>query len=648
MKRPLCAGICLLSVTAAAADRGEPIPRVWAHYSEVESAAKDFADMLAHGVGMVNSRAGTIDEARKALEAARRAGMKYNIAFADITEHGPRVRAAGREPSYALMIGGVFQGKAIDRHLFRFTPGRHDVVIEPPVYNPGLPYTRGSKGAGKPMATDPIGHYWPDMPAPLKAEIVVPLGKFDGQQHLKIVTAEIGPAAADDRPEHDTTAGLPDCPEIRNRKLYRLRFDLSGLDGALLDHVGIAVYWPYLGTDQYWLFGRGFVSASAETTRQTLRDTVRKTLGIWSEANGGRFPNDVVKAARFGDESFYLAGHTHLNSPAVSYPLWDASASGIQAFEKMAGRIEYPRTWGFPEIYGPDAYAWWMYSLHKNAADLAGIAREEISKLAPGLVLFRNTTRGGVFSVANDRDGSGPELLTRQLDLIHLDPYPVSASGYTSVIPRDMSYYAGLARRYRKPLVPWMQAHTYTMGKEVLQHVTPAQIDRMAEEHLRHGVDAVVWLGYCPDCTFPKVAPESWERAAGFHKRLARPPRKPRAHLAVLRGYRAWSATSLWEGLIRNPADWQLQQLLEVWAVRHGQAYDVFELPPRLTPAGRSRLAEELKGYRYVVSTEPWEGAWIIGGGTAGQTADPGSDWSVQRRFEEQLRARGWLTEVKR
>ena len=643
---PVLLCLCVLPRVVEAQPRA--LPKAWAHYTPVGPPEKDFPDLLAHGVGLVSSRATTIEAAREALVAARRFGMKYSISLPDITERASLVRKEGLEPAYALMIGGAYQGKAIDRHLFRFTAAPHEIVIEPPVYNPGLPYTKGSGGSGVPKASDPIGHYWPEMPAPLKAELVVPLRKFDGRQHLKIVPAEILPAPAGVAPAMDTAADLPPCPEIRDRRLYRLRFDLSGLEGALLDQVGIAVYWPYHGTDQYWLFGQGTVSASAATTRQALRSVVRKSLAVWSEANGGRFPGDVVLAARFGDESFYLAGHIHLKSAAVSYPLWDYSPAAVRAFEAMAGRIEYPRAWGFPEIYGPDAYAWWMYSLHKSAAELAGIVREEAVRISPGLLVFRNTTRGGAFSLANDRDGSGPELLTRQLDLVHLDPYPVSSSGYSSVIPRDMSYYAGLARRYRKPLVPWMQAHTYTMGKEVLTHVTPAHIERMSKEQMQHGIDAVIWLGYCPDCTFPSVAPESWERAAVLHRELEKPRAKPRADLAVLRGYRAWAQTSTVDGAIRNPGDWELQQLLEVWAVRHGLAYDVFELPPALSAEEKAALKRDIAKYRWVVSTEPWEAAWVVGQGTMGTSVDPGTAAAVQEKFETQLRQRGWLKEAKR
>jgi hypothetical protein len=159
----------------------------------------------------------------------------------------------------------------------------------------------------------------------------------------------------------------------------------------------------------------------------------------------------------------------------------------------------------------------------------------------------------------------------------------------------------------------------------------------MAEEQWRQGVDAIQWLGYGD--TFPRVRPESWERAALFHKKLqaSRPP-KPVARLAVLRGYDAWAVSSKWEERIRNPQDWMLQQFLEVWAVRHGQPYDVFELPP-----GGQLPESALAKYPYVVSTVPRSGAWIIGEGTTGQSVTAGEAAKYQERYEAELAKRGWL-----
>jgi hypothetical protein len=258
------------------------------------------------------------------------------------------------------------------------------------------------------------------------------------------------------------------------------------------------------------------------------------------------------------------------------------------------------------------------------------------------LLLFRNTTRMGVFDLANDHDGSGQELLTRNLDIVHLDPYPVHGKTYEAVIPRDMSYCAGLARRYQRLLIPWMQAHTYGPGG--LTHVSPQEVKRMADEQWAQGVDSVIWLGWGRGFTFPKAEPESWQEAIEFHRRLAAGgPPKPQVRLAVLRPYRTRALSSLWEGRVRNPADWLLQQFLEVWAVERGQAYDVFELPPALSPAGRDAIETSLKRYPLVVSTEPHEGAWVIGAGSEGETVDPRTAGEVRRRFAADLAARGWI-----
>jgi hypothetical protein len=579
-------------------------------------------------------------QAKQRLDVARRMGMKYHISLPEITENGGLVRQAGLEPVDAILIGGVYNGKAIDRHLFHFSAGRHEIIVEPPVYDKGFAYTLGSHGTGALAAGEPVGHYFPDMPDPVRAEIVVPLRAFDGKQHLKILPATVAPAPPDAQPENDSvTRTMPASSESKGRKLYRVTFDLTGLDRALLDQVGVAVYWPYHGTSKYWMFGRGNVSAAADSTKQAMRAAVQKELRKWSEANGGAFPHDVVLAARFGDECFYATGHSQSSSAAmVNYPLWEYSEPSIRAFHNHAGAVEYPRTWGFPEIYGASAYGWWMYTLHEQTAALVGIVHDEIAKTAPGLLLFRNTTRSGIFDLSNDHDGSGQELLTRNLDIVHLDPYPASANGYSPAIPRDMSYCAGLARRYHRLLIPWMQAHTY-IG---VSHPSPDQIDRMAREQWAQGVDAVIWLGYGE--TFPKVRPESWERAAAFHKQLAASlPPKPVAKLAVLRSYDAWAISSISSGQIRNPADWMLQQLLEVWAVRHGQPYDVFEVPPEISSAERERIAKELQRYPYVVSTLPWKGAIVLGAGTESRTVDPATAKEVQQGYELELSRRGWL-----
>ena len=618
-------------------------PVAWVSYSRNTTLEEDIKDLKGHGVGLINARARNASEAAKMLETCRRTGMKLNIDLPEVTQSGDLVKSVGLEPAPALMIGGVYQGLAIDRHLFSFSAGPQKIVIEPPVYSRTLPYTRGSGGTGPMKKGEPVGHYFPDIPDPVRAEIIVPLANFDGKQHLKIIPAKVVRAPADSKLEKDSvTPDMPPVSETKNRKLFTLQFDLTGLVGARLDAVGVAVYWPYDGSRQYWMFGGRVVSALAPSTRQAMAALTRKALEPWRAANGGAFPIDTVLAARFGDECFYTT--SHLNGPAVNYPLWDYSAPAIERFHAQAGAIEYPRTWGFPEVYGPDAYGWWLYGLHQACAELTGVVHDEIAKLAPGLLLYRNTTRAGVFALPNDHDGSGQELLTRALDVVHLDPYPVDAAGYGNNIPRDMNYCAGLARRYGKLLIPWMQAHTYG-GPTGLQHPSPGQVDRMAAEQWRQGVDAVVWLGYGGNHTFPKTNPASWERAAAFHQKLeATPPPKPHARVAVLRGYKAWALSSEWEGKIRNPADWRLQQWLEVWAVKHGMPYDVFELPPSLNAEERAKMERDLKNYDWVVTTEPRAGAWVIEGG-AGEVVDKNQGKAVQQQFENEINKRGWLKE---
>lgn len=620
----------------------------WVTYRRARDWTADAADLVAHGVGGVSVHdvagadyAESVNLARQWLERARAAGLKLHLDIPEITEQAHLINRLDCERVDALMIGGCYQGRAIDRHLFAFAAAPQRIVIEPPVYNPRFAYRRRGKDGGTDGEGEPIAHYYPDMPAPVRAEVIVPLRPYDGAQHLAIRPARIAPAPDGTQPEHDSAAGLDPVAELRDRRLYTLEFDLTGLDGAQLDRVGLAVYWPYHGTD-HWIFGRGTASAWADGTAEALRRQVRHMAGLWREANGGAFPSDVIPMARFGDECFFITGHTW--SPAVSFPLWDYSAPALDAFARAAPGLAHPRTWGYPEIYGTAAYAHWRHNLHAGCARLCEIIRATLADCAPGVRLFRNTTRMGVFDTSNDHDGSGQDLLAQAVDIVHLDPYPVGARGMDHAIVRDMSYCAGLARRHGRLLMPWMQAHTYG-GPGGLQHVTPEQVRRMGAQHRAQGVDAVIWLGYGKGYTFPLTQPESWAEAGRFHAGLAsQPSPKPRARLAVLRPYAVWALASLEGERIRNPADWLLQQWLEVWAVWYGQPYDVFELPPGADAARDPELARALAAYDFVVGTAERPGAWVIGRDTQGTTDDPARADAVRLDFERALFERGWIT----
>jgi len=85
-----------------------------------------------------------------------------------------------------------------------------------------------------------------------------------------------------------------------------------------------------------------------------------------------------------------------------------------------------------------------------------------------------------------------------------------------------------------------------------------------------------------------------------------------------------------------------LQQLLEVWAVHRGQAYDVFEVPPHLTSSERTAIENELVKYPYIVSTMPWKGAFVIGEGTTGQIITLSTASKIQQTYDIELTKRGW------
>jgi hypothetical protein len=632
-------------------------PRAWVSYSVwegpsiIDSLKKDFVDLKKHGVGLVSMNAKSVDDARMKLDLARKYGIKFHIQFNKINERRDLVQQMGLDPVDALMIGGVYKGKAIDRFLFEFTPNKHSIVVEPPVYNKQFAY-RSKKDESLPFEKrEPNSHYFPDIPNPVRAEIIVPLKLYNGKQHLKVVPATIEELPLGTKLDEDSaTPEMMEAKEIINRKLYKISFDLTGLDHAILDKIGVAVYWPFHGSDKWYTFGRGTLCQVAESTLEGARRDTQNQLKVWTEANGGTFPIDVVIATRIGDEHFYLSSHIYEPNETVNFPLWDYSEPALNVFKKNSGGIEYPRTWGFPEIYGTDAYAWWMYTLHQNCSFLIKATVEEAEKLAPGMLFFRNTTRAGIFSLANDHDGSGPELLTRQLNVVHLDPYPVGGawwggSGYRDDIVRDMAYYSGLSRRYNRLLIPWMQAHIYG-GPSGLQHVTPEQVKRMGGEQYVNGVDAVMWLGYgkSQNSTFPVTRPESWEEAGKFHQKLIQnPPPKPVAKLAVIRSYKSWSLTSYDDEKILNPQDWLLQQWLEVWSVKYRQPYDVFEIPPVLTTKQRKQLESDLSKYDYVIATESWKEAWIIGEKTVGSKVKPEEASAYQQQFENEIKNRGWL-----
>lgn len=608
----------------AAADGSGAWPRIWTNFNWGGDLAAQFADMAAHGIEVVEVPVWNEAVCRQALALCRAHGLK---AFGCTDEPSCNARGAlrGKPFECAEFIGGCFRGRAIDRHVYAFSPAPQDILVEPPVYASGQPYTRRTAGSNGTVRVTRHGHYF-SQSRPVRAEVVVPLGLYDGRQHLKILPVEIEQPAPGQRLEVDSATGaMRTSAEVSGRRLVRLRFDLTPYAGARLDKVGIAVYWSSDPDSSAWRSGRGQMSVFSPATRAAAAHTVSFRLRRWCDANGGTFPSDVLVALRFGDECFNVTGW--LDSPAASYPLFDYGPSARAAFAHLApAGLEMPRTWGCPEVYGAEAYGLFLYNYHRGCADLAAAAVAAARAIAPGVKVFRNTTRGEVWSYSNDHDGTGQELLAGVFDFIHGDPYPVRTGYNAETIPFDMGYLAGLARRYGKPLVPWVQAHAYSPCG--LGHVTPDQLERMWRQHAAFAPAAIMYLGYGygehAHCTytFPNGNPATWEKAAELHRAFRAAPRAaaPVARLAVVRPYSVRAlACDTGDGAVRNPADALLAAFVRAWSVDHGQAYDIFEVPPVESQDARAARAAALARYAHVVSTAPGDRACVIGAGTAGR-----------------------------
>lgn len=473
------------------------VPKVWMTYKG-HHPAKEIPDLKASGVGAISVRKASAE----ILNLIRENDMKLILSIPEVVEAAYRIPEDKVER--AIMIGGSYKGKAIDRNRFSFSAEEHTIIIENPAYD-------------KINCYKTLGRYFPGMQDPLKAEVIIKKADFDGQQHLNIIDAEV---------------------EKKVDSLHwEIFFNLSGIEGDL-DNVSLAVYWISEGTRDYWMFGDA-ASPASESTHDALRKAVHKMYDDWAEVNNGKFPLKDVIALRIGDECFQLSGHG--NCPECSYPLWDYSESSINKYRELTNS-EYPRGKCWPDMYGRNAYALWLYNYHHLNAELMTVVRNELDELGlENILTFRNITRYNVFHTLNDHDGSGLDLLSSKLDIVHIDPYPINAKGYNEdVIPVDMAYLSGLARRHDKLLIPWMQAHQYWPEYGGLAHPGPTDIEKMVEQHLVYGPDALMWLGYGnpPFNTFPYENPASWEKAGKLHQKFIHSDvHSPTAEIAVFRPY---------------------------------------------------------------------------------------------------------------
>ncbi len=531
-------------------------PGVWMTYYNGRDLKEDFTDMKNHGVDAVEVGIWGIEgnsRAKEVLKAARETGMELIIGLPEVSEEAFNFPEDSVER--AVMLGGAYNDKAIERFRFAFTPEKHTITIESPVYDSTNCYGT-------------IGRYFMGL-TPVKAEVIVKQADFDGRQHLKIIEAEIAP-----QKEH----------------FWNMSFDLTGIEGDL-ENVLLAVYWTAKGTRDYWIFGDA-VSLFSEGFKNQLEKEIRAGVNAWKAANNGIFPDEII-AARYGDECFHLSGH--LNSDACSFPVWDYSENAVKKFKETSNG-EIPRGVGFTDMFGHKAYAQWMYNFHEAAAQSVKFVKQCLQKEGAGhLPVFRNTTRMNIFDVLNDYDGSGQELLAEAFDFIHLDPYPVNSNGYDeNTIPRDMTYMEGFSRRFGKPMVPWLQAHVYGH----LQHPSPEHISKMMEQQKQFPLRSIIWLGYGYEKsgnTFPASNPASWERAKEEHatfKTYKHPENN--ADFAVIRPYTARSV----RGIDHFTADRFLTDyLLETAVFDFNLKYDAYE------PFDCSEIQpEKLKKYPFVIA----------------------------------------------
>lgn len=650
MSKMITNRICPFIVLFAWIAHAGAFPRVWMSMRWRDPFEDTVKQCAAQGVDVVEVPTWQTNHCAHVLSLLRKYRVKgFTSSGEDPSEDTRAIVRRGDLHERAVFVGGVYRGCAIDRTLFAFTPEVHDIVIEPPVYSAVQCYTSRQKEPDGSWRTVKSGHYFGSGTGytPVgHAEVIVPERLFDGKPHLKIIPCELLSVEPGMKPENDTVTTAMSGPEIENRRLVRLRFDLTACADMCLDKVGIAVYWASNPEGASWKRGRGQLSVFSEHTRAAARRTGEWRINQWRLVNGGMFPTNEIIAIRFGDECFNLTGH--LNHRACSFPIWGFSESGRRAFAEAApAGLVQPRTWGYPEIYGAEAYGVALYAYHKACAELVRAFAKGVHSIAPSVMVIRNTTRGGVWDESNDHDGSGQELLARELDLIHLDPYPVGKSYNAQTIPFDMGYMSGLARRYNKPLLPWLQAHSYAPSG--LGNITPEDMARMWSQHTAFAPDGIMWLGFDlspgtsdTEMTFPKGSPESWAYAKELHTKIHTmpPAAKPVAKLAVLRPYSVRALCCAqgagWESW-RNPADRILMEYAKAWSLDHGQPYDIFEIPPRETDEERAAREKELRAYTLLVSTLPYPGARVVGAGTEGKVMTAKEMSSLRTQFVAEI-----------
>ena len=138
---------------------------VWMTYVNIVNGVdEDFRDMKDHGIEGVEINTypaiwvGDEIQPAQALECARRHGLQLAFTIENITLRADRIASHGITPTPCVMIGGVYEGEAIDWHRFSFTPQRHEILIEKPIF--GADWTLGN------------GSYFAELLPPHHAEVI--------------------------------------------------------------------------------------------------------------------------------------------------------------------------------------------------------------------------------------------------------------------------------------------------------------------------------------------------------------------------------------------------------------------------------------------------------------------------------------------
>lgn len=292
---------------------------------------------------------------KEILHLCKKSNIKIFLEVDDTSSYANKCTGERTYPVPALMIGGVFQGRAIDRNVFQFQPKKQKIRIESP-----LLYSRSRSAETSTSVCSPV-----------RAEVVVPLALFDGCQHLFILPAEI-----------TSTNEKQQSTDTNITRSFDITFDLSGLEGALLDKIGLAVYWTMnIDSDQRLLP----TSADSRWQQERYRH-VRNTLASWKQGRRHLFPIETIPAIQIKHLNHYFIGQNQYASTSI--PLWDYSGPAVEIFYHKTSGLEYPRTWGVPEIYGAEAYRNWTDTFFEINAKQIQMIQNAADSIVTGLLVL--------------------------------------------------------------------------------------------------------------------------------------------------------------------------------------------------------------------------------------------------------------------